>query len=324
MEAPLPRMEDKTGKEAAVAELVLHDEEVEEEVDECRCVRPLVVGIAGASRSGKTTLALGLLGALGGPTPAPNSTTSLFESFDPRTIVHLDRYFKSPREMEKKRVGGRTVANWELASSLRWDEFVAALRRQIERKTLVCARCARLAESQQLQTATTASPSSPRTPRSRGNSVGGGSAPSSPLTPRFRAASAAAPEVASAGSKPKRKLIIVEGFLLFTDKEVVSLIDKHIFITVNRSTSRQRRTETMGTPGWYFDRVIWPCYLKHNRAVLEMPQQLLVVDGHTEKHEVVRAAVDFIEGRPVDDALQRAHLSRVLHEALPPALLGWF
>jgi uridine kinase len=95
MEAPLPRMEDKTGKEAAVAELVLHDEEVEEELAECRCVRPLVVGIAGASRSGKTTLALGLLGALGGPTPAPNSTTSLFESFDPRTIVHLDRYFKS-------------------------------------------------------------------------------------------------------------------------------------------------------------------------------------------------------------------------------------
>jgi hypothetical protein len=102
MEAPpMPRMEDKTGKEAAVAELVLHDdeemeEEEEKELDnECRCVRPLVVGIAGASRSGKTTLALGLLGALGGPTPAPNSTTSLFESFAPRTIVHLDRYFKS-------------------------------------------------------------------------------------------------------------------------------------------------------------------------------------------------------------------------------------
>jgi hypothetical protein len=84
------------------------------------------------------------------------------------------------------------------------------------------------------------------------------------------------------------------------------------------------RIETMGTPGWYFDRVVWPYYLKANRAVLDMPQQLLVVDGHTEKQEVVRAAVDFIEGRPVDDSRERAHLLRVLHAALPPALLSWY
>jgi tRNA A37 threonylcarbamoyladenosine biosynthesis protein TsaE len=94
------QMEEKGAKEVAVAGLATQDEQDEEEAkrrhsEGCTCVRPLVVGIAGASRSGKTTLALGLLGALGGPTPATTATAPLFESFDPRTIIHLDRYFKS-------------------------------------------------------------------------------------------------------------------------------------------------------------------------------------------------------------------------------------
>jgi hypothetical protein len=84
------------------------------------------------------------------------------------------------------------------------------------------------------------------------------------------------------------------------------------------------RIETTGKPGWYFDRLIWPSYLKYNRAVLEMPQQVLVVDGSADKHELVRAVVDFVEGRPVDDVCHRAKLQRVLQKHKPPGLLSWF
>lgn len=143
---------------------------------------------------------------------------------------------------------------------------------------------------------------------------------------------------------PTRKLIIVEGFLVFMNKEILSLIDKHIFISIERSVARQRRSvamhlvvivgcgahacsrriETTGTPGWYFDKLIWPNYLKYHKNVLALPHPLLVIDGQLDQRSIVQLAIDFIEGRQVDDAAHRVKLKEVLQGLQPPSMLSWF
>lgn len=84
------------------------------------------------------------------------------------------------------------------------------------------------------------------------------------------------------------------------------------------------RIDTVGTPGWYFDKLIWPSYLKYHKSILEVPYSLLVIDAQLDKQEAVHLAVDFIEGRPVDDSAHRAKLKLTLYDVQPPTLLSWF
>lgn len=62
-----------------------------------------------------------------------------------------------PREMERARVGRRTVSNWEVVSSLQWNEFLASVQREVLRHTDLCKRC-----SAQQQAAADGSPSAPQ------------------------------------------------------------------------------------------------------------------------------------------------------------------
>jgi len=255
------------------------------------CVRPLVVGISGASCSGKTTLAFSLLGAFGTSQQLPPKPEELFTSYIPRAVVHLDRYFKPVKEMEKTWVARRKVANWELASSLRWDEFLAALHREIQRHTHLCPPCA---EQKQHR-----SPSAQRISGSSSSSM------------------------FSSSIEFKRRLVLVEGFLLFANQDTMSLIDKHVFITIEKDVARRRRIENTSTPGWYFDHVVWPSYLKLSQQITQTLKNVVVIDGQTQKEEMMQAVVDFIEDRTVDDALPRSKLKHMLQE-LQPGLLSWF
>lgn len=79
--------------------------------------KPFVIGIAGGTGTGKTTLAIKLLQ----------------QDPDARALVHLDDYFKKSHEVEK--VGD--FINWEDPAALNFDALVADLTTLLEGKPIV-------------------------------------------------------------------------------------------------------------------------------------------------------------------------------------------
>jgi len=60
-------------------------------------------------------------------------------------------------------------------------------------------------------------------------------------------------------------LVIVEGFLLFTNTSVVESLDLKIFLTIPKQTCFERRNATKWAHPNEFKTLIWPEYVKHNQ-----------------------------------------------------------
>ena len=59
-------------------------------------------------------------------------------------------------------------------------------------------------------------------------------------------------------SNTKNKFILVEGFLLFSRKDISDLIDIKIILDVDKEIARERRKNTKDYPSdYYFDEYIW-------------------------------------------------------------------
>jgi hypothetical protein len=86
--------------------------------------------------------------------------------------------------------------------------------------------------------------------------------------------------------------VIVEGFLVFSVPEILSQLDILIYVTIDKLTCSTRRN---GEPD-YFEKVLWPSYLLHNRPVLEILDRLFVVDGTKSKSQVVGNVVEYLRG----------------------------
>ena len=73
-------------------------------------------------------------------------------------------------------------------------------------------------------------------------------------------------------------VVLVDGFLLYQDDEILDLLDVKFFLEADRDICRQRRSERKGystadgsfwvDPPGYFDLVVWPNYQKYNRQIL--------------------------------------------------------
>jgi uridine kinase len=70
------------------------------------------------------------------------------------------------------------------------------------------------------------------------------------------------------------KILIVEGFLLFTYKPIVELCDIRIFIHVDEQTCKLRRLTTKPVPVDYFDKLVWPAYLEHNSELVNKRENI--------------------------------------------------
>jgi len=73
---------------------------------------------------------------------------------------------------------------------------------------------------------------------------------------------------------------------------------------------------TTRVPGVYFDQVIWPAYVKHNRSIVT-DKDIFVLDGSGAKDDLLQSALNFIvKGRSdsMDDSegrqLLRSELDR--------------
>lgn len=81
-----------------------------------------------------------------------------------------------------------------------------------------------------------------------------------------------------------RKLIIVDGFMLFHDPSIIELFDLRIFVKCPRDTLQKRRehrsyntVETTWTdPPGYFEKVVYPAYAKSH--------SYLFINGDVESH----------------------------------------
>jgi len=77
-------------------------------------------------------------------------------------------------------------------------------------------------------------------------------------------------------------IVIVEGFLLYSDPSILNEIDKMIFIEITEKTFRQRKVQDLRwgeEPSWYIDH-IWSRYLAYGRPPEGL--EMLFLEGEQE------------------------------------------
>ncbi|KAL6068429.1 Nicotinamide riboside kinase [Balamuthia mandrillaris] len=212
----------------------------QEEVEEAKelLIPPVVVGVAGATRSGKTSLCRSLAAHFQSPCP----------------ILSQD-HFVTFAQVDKP-TGFR---NYETPHSTNWNRLLSTLQQLIQQFTI---------------TISSSSSSSLQQPR-----------------PHF---------------------IFVEGFLLFHHPQLLALLDVKLFLLVSRKVCLERRMRTTAVPQRYFDKLIWPNYLKYNHSCRRM-EDVFVVDGSLPAERVCKEAVSFITGNKTEE--ERANSRKLLVDA---------
>ncbi|KAI8994972.1 P-loop containing nucleoside triphosphate hydrolase protein [Pilobolus umbonatus] len=90
-------------------------------------------------------------------------------------------------------------------------------------------------------------------------------------------------------------LIVVEGFMLFTENTIWKHFDRNYFITASKSTLHTRRESRRGyttiqgfweDPPGYFDKIVWPEYLKWNASLLNPSKKDDIMKFNTDYNTV--------------------------------------
>lgn len=93
----------------------------------------------------------------------------------------------------------------------------------------------------------------------------------------------------------KVKILILEGFLIFNYKPISDLCDLKYFLTLTKQQCWNRRKvrtyEPPDVPG-YFERIVWPEYVRHKSEIL--------------KDEKLSATITFLDGsQPKEDLFEK-------------------
>ena len=100
----------------------------------------------------------------------------------------------------------------------------------------------------------------------------------------------------------KQKFVLVEGFLLFK-QPLFYKFNKSIFIWISKEEAKKRRMETKPVPEDYYEKLVWPNYLKNNHHLANMKlnrekmlgKDILVLDSTKETiEEMTKKAIKFI------------------------------
>lgn len=182
-------------------------------------MRPQVVGIGGATASGKSSLALGLRSRLGLSQP----------------VVCLDDFYTGVRTfLTPERALADDLSSWETPAVFDFEGF----------------------HNQILET--------------REAAMGAGDSH-----------------------------IIAEGFLLFTHRPTVAVLDRGIFLEVSKDESLARRTRRRDDEcdpelvRIYHDRHAWPGYLKHRREST-FPDDMLFLDADRSPEAILQDAFSWL------------------------------
>ncbi len=88
--------------------------------------------------------------------------------------------------------------------------------------------------------------------------------------------------------------IILEGFMLFYDPQLLGLIKHKIWIEINEKTCYHRRMTTKKDPEDYFHEKLWPNYLEYRKQVMgstTLKNELYVVKGTLKPEKVLQKAL---------------------------------
>lgn len=100
------------------------------------------------------------------------------------------------------------------------------------------------------------------------------------------------PEASNSTNTNDKKILILDGFLLFTCKVISNLCDKKYFLTLTKDQCWERRKDRCydppDVPG-YFEKVVWPEYVKHTNDLMkdkDLYKTITFIDGSKSKEEI--------------------------------------
>ncbi|KAH3757814.1 nicotinamide/nicotinate riboside kinase [Pelomyxa schiedti] len=246
-----------------------------------KCVYPIVVGISGPTRSGKSTLA--------------RSLATRYKSRISVPIIPMDCFFNENKIGKAHVKSQLRFPNWECPEAVDILELQLEIEHQVALSTKQCAECK----------ARGTPPDSPVTKESRR---------------WLRYKENWDVHRAEEPLSDERQIVLVEGFLLLIDNPVIYNFDKKIFLSANHGVCHDRRMSTTSVPESYFDAMIWPNYIKYNTHLKKWCQDgmdLCVIDATLSPNEVEHVAVEYIEGRHTIDhseSLKLLDISQVAHD----------
>ena len=108
----------------------------------------------------------------------------------------------------------------------------------------------------------------------------------------------------------KQRILFLEGFLLYYFDEMFEICDKRIFVFIDKKTTLERRVTTRKTSNEYFEKIIWPSYLKHNSKLKQKKEdQIFYISGTRTIEDVYNRSIDFIEGKKIKSDIKEFLLS---------------
>ncbi|KAK8756563.1 hypothetical protein V5799_000731 [Amblyomma americanum] len=107
--------------------------------------------------------------------------------------------------------------------------------------------------------------------------------------------------VATCTSQPPRgpnRLLIIDGHIIYNHPKLAKLFDKRYFFTLPREecyVRRQTRTyDPADVPG-YFEKVVWPMYLKNLEEVKDTQNGIVYLDGTQDMRELHQKVLEDLQ-----------------------------